>query len=424
MLLTSRLDFTRYEQQGIDNHIISGLEGPLGVSAGTLPITSTYTPISITGASSPNLEHALAGANITIITNDPKQLRLDTNMDAMSPLTNASSPRSPGSPWIGGTGLGTAALGKSGRVIEKMMAENDKLRREIKTEIMKREELLRTVNTQKPKLEALQADNTRLTNIKVIDDNMLERRDRKIEELKAELEAERLKRSAAEKRAIEAEQQKEMSQDATRKELQQEREKARHATVHAEILQTSHQQLSREYRQRISTTNKAVRDLNHDKEGDRKRLARLDIVCNQMRQEGERMRKLHNDLTSVWHRFQTQKNDEVERLNSNAQKTLNSIDKRERENVRLGEDMERVLTRMKWVIRMDGVDKGHDSPPPSGDEMEENSKAPLVPTGPLTKAPTQELPQLPKELSLPKLAQLPKELSLPKLVQAPPPGMF
>lgn len=245
------------------------------------------------------------------------------------------------------------------------MAENDRLRREIKAEIAKREELQRAVNTQKPKLEALETENARLTNIKSMDDNIITRRDRKIEELKAELEAERTKREAAEARATEAEQQRDTTLDANRKELQQEREKARHATVHAEILQTSHQQLSREYRLRISTTSRTLRDLNHDRDEDRKRLARLDIVCNQMRQETERMRKLHQDLVSVWHRFEAQKNAEVERLGNNAAIAYGAIETREKDNHLLAEQMTDVLARMKWVIRMDGLTRGSDSPPPS-----------------------------------------------------------
>ncbi|KAF2147796.1 hypothetical protein K461DRAFT_272474 [Myriangium duriaei CBS 260.36] len=351
-------DLSHLTAHDLDLDRILNLEGALGLSA---PSRRASTTSSTPG--SPRLDN---GARITIIsTTNPKQLAMELNVDASSPLTGGSSPRSDSSPWIGGTGLGSAGLGKSGRVIERLMAENDRLRREMRAEITKREELQRAVNTQKPKLEGLQTDNARLTNIKSMDDNIIKRRDRKIEELKAELEAERKKREAAETRASEAEQQRDISQDSSRKELQQEREKARHATVHAEILQTSHQQLSREYRQRISTTNRTLRDLNHDRDEDRKRLARLDIVCNQMRQETERMRKVHHDLSSVWQRFEAQKTAEVQRLENNAKKAYSAIESREKDNDQLAEEMEKVLTRMKWVIRMDGLSRGDDSPPPS-----------------------------------------------------------
>jgi len=266
-------------------------------------------------------------------------------------LESPVSPADP-SPWIGGTGLGNVALGKSGRVIERLMAENDRLKRDLRSEIAKREELQRSLQTQKPKLDSLQAENARLTNIKSMDDNIISRRDRKIDELRHELEIERQKRDSAEQRCATAENQKEELEDSSKKEIQCEREQARHATLHAEILQTSHLQLSREYRQRIASTSKAIRDLGTEREEDRKRMARLDIVTSSMRQETERLRCAHGGFVTVWQRFQSAKQQEFDELESNAHNMTTVVDSQERLNVKLAEDMTETMSKMKWVMQL------------------------------------------------------------------------
>ncbi|KAG9887124.1 hypothetical protein KCU94_g16847, partial [Aureobasidium melanogenum] len=211
----------------------------------------------------------------------------NNDMSTTTTIIESSPILSDSTPWVGGTGLGNANLGKSGRVIEKLMAENDRLKREIKAEAAKREELQRTANAQKPRLEALQAENARLSHCKAVDESVIKRRDRKIEDLKAELDIERQKRESLEHRVEEAERKMGEYQEHSNKEVQQAVEEAKHATTHASILETSHRQLSSEYRQRIAAANKQLRELSDDREEDRKRLIKLDVVNHQMRQESE-----------------------------------------------------------------------------------------------------------------------------------------
>ncbi|KAF4553546.1 Hypothetical protein D9617_6g092770 [Elsinoe fawcettii] len=312
------------------------------------------------------------GPKFTIITNvgTPKsQALLSTTMEVLDSPT--STPDT--SPWIGGHGLGNTGLGKSGRVIERLMAENDRLRREMKAEITKREELARAVATAKPKVEKLETENARLMNVKGMDDAVIKRRERKIEELKAELESERTRREDAEKRAADSEKEKDEVVEALRKDLAVTREEARHSNVHAEILQTSHAQLAKEYRQRVAGLHKSLRDLEGQKEEDRKRLARLDVVGGQMRGEVERMRRMHAELLNVWHKFETTKNLEVEGMEEGARKLSVGIDEKEKEKVKLAEDMVEVMGKMKWVLNLDSLQRGAHSPPLSPDDVSKDT---------------------------------------------------
>jgi len=249
------------------------------------------------------------------------------------------------------------------------MSENDRLKREIRIEITKREELHRSLQTQRPALESLQAENARLTNIKSMDDNIIARRDRKIAELKAELDVERTKRVAADQRAAEAEKTTQEGEESRGREIQAAVEEAKHASVHAEILRTSHQQLSREYRQRIATTTKSLRELNEDKEEDRKRLAKLDVVNGMMKKEAERMRRLFADMSALVAKMEEEQRNKVEELESECKRIRDEARRGERENREVKSQMVEVVGRMRWVMQLEKNAVGRiDSPPPSPED--------------------------------------------------------
>ncbi|KAI4719475.1 hypothetical protein E4T48_04293 [Aureobasidium sp. EXF-10727] len=342
------------------------------------PFDSTSPADSASHPPAPELGSALSSPRKTqplpsTNTRDSVQERLlspkpsSNDMSTTTTLLESSPILSDGTPWVGGTGLGNANLGKSGRVIEKLMAENDRLKREIKAEAAKREELQRTSNAQKPRLEALQAENARLSHCKAVDESVIKRRDRKIEDLKAELDIERQKRESLEHRVQEAERKMGEYQEHSNKEVQQAVEEAKHATTHASILETSHRQLSSEYRQRIAAANKQLRELSDDREEDRKRLTKLDVVNHHMRQESEKARKLYNELLAASDKYREEKDSEVDLVLGDVKQLKGGINHREVKLERTLEEMQEVTNRMKWLMNMHKVnsENGVNSPPPS-----------------------------------------------------------
>ncbi|KAG9961400.1 hypothetical protein KCU61_g5595, partial [Aureobasidium melanogenum] len=338
----------------------------------TSPVdVSSHTPApeTLSGLISPRTSQPPQSTN----TRDSVQEQLlspkpsNNDMSTTTTIIESSPILSDSTPWVGGTGLGNANLGKSGRVIEKLMAENDRLKREIKAEAAKREELQRTANAQKPRLEALQAENARLSHCKAVDESVIKRRDRKIEDLKAELDVERQKRESLEHRVQEAERKMGEYQEHSNKEVQQAVEEAKHATTHASILETSHRQLSSEYRQRIAAANKQLRELSDDREEDRKRLIKLDVVNHQMRQESEKARKLYNELVVASDKYKTEKDSEVDLVLGDVKALKGSISHRELALESTLGEMHEVMNRMKWLMNMQKVnsENGVNSPPPS-----------------------------------------------------------
>ncbi|KAH0273231.1 hypothetical protein KCU91_g6099, partial [Aureobasidium melanogenum] len=181
------------------------------------------------------------------------------------------------------------------------------------------------------------------------------------------LDVERQKRESLEHRVQEAERKMGEYQEHSNKEVQQAVEEAKHATTHASILETSHRQLSSEYRQRIAAANKQLRELSDDREEDRKRLIKLDVVNHQMRQESEKARKLYNELVVASDKYKTEKDSEVDLVLGDVKALKGSISHRELALESTLEEMHEVMNRMKWLMNMQKVnsENGVNSPPPS-----------------------------------------------------------
>ena len=225
------------------------------------------------------------------------------------------------------------------------MTENDKLKRDLNTQIIKCQELEKSLQTYKPQIEALRQENDNLSHARGVDSGLISRRDRKIEEMKAELVAERSRREQAEGVARTREREKEEVEEKCRREVGVLGESTKHATLHAEILETSHRQLAAEYRARAEAWRKDLGAVNEGKEQDRQRLARLDVVTEQMRQELERSRKLNGEIVEAWERMREEGERELQGL----------VDVGEKENERtrkLSMEMDQVVNKMRWVMNV------------------------------------------------------------------------
>lgn len=284
--------------------------------------------------------------------------RLDTlrpNGVASSPAANSPlSTTSESSPatWSSAVGHATTS-GKSGRVIERLMTENDKLKRDLNEQMIRCQELEKNLQTYKPQIEALRQENDNLSHARGVDSNLISRRDRKIEELKTDLASERQRRETAETLARQREREKEEIEEQTRREMQNMTESTKHATLHAEILETSHKQLSAEYRARAEVWKKDLNSIIDGREQDRKKLARLDVVADQMRQELERSKRLNGEIVEAWVRLREEQNARLKGIE----------DENQRENERsrnLSTEMDEVVNQMRWLMGVKNVQDATD----------------------------------------------------------------
>ncbi|KAK6340682.1 hypothetical protein TWF696_009006 [Orbilia brochopaga] len=181
------------------------------------------------------------------------------------------------------------SAGKSGRVIEKLMAENDRLRRELKSETAKREEEQRRAEAARSSRDSLQSINENLVHQTNIDKTSLSRKDRKIEELRSEREDNLKKRQEAETnlRKYAAEQDQKVAELA--KDLSTEQaEKERYARQY-DVLMASWKHLEDRYQTSVNRLKKRIEEIAAEEKRNRTAVAKLEITIEQQRQEIEKM---------------------------------------------------------------------------------------------------------------------------------------
>lgn len=202
---------------------------------------------------------------------------------------------------ISGTGgigsLGRSTTGKSGRVIERLMAENDRLRRELKVETTARAEEKKAREAILQSRDSLQSTNDILVHQTNIDKRSLEKKDRKIEELKNERDTERSMRTVAERdlRQIQAEGDAEMQ--TIRQELVMATTLREKAITQYEALASGWKQLDQSYRTKVEEMRRKLDDMLAERARDQALLKRLEVTAEQQRQEVEKMRAAKSKVT-------------------------------------------------------------------------------------------------------------------------------
>ncbi|KAI6814264.1 hypothetical protein KC332_g11128 [Hortaea werneckii] len=269
------------------------------------------------------------------------------NGNVSSPAVPVASPHENESPsqWSSAVGHATTS-GKSGRVIEKLMAENDRLKRDLEIAVMKSQELEKNLATLKPQMDALQAENDNLSHSSTVDSSILARKERRIEELRADSAAKAQRALAAETQMRQQQRQLEELHEQHSRDHQSMLDQTKHATVHAEILETSHKQLSAEYRARREAWERDLAVLHQERDDDRARMARLDVVHEQMRQENERTRKVQTELMARW-----------EDMEQAMHSTLEEGEQENEKTRKKSLEMDQVVNQMKWLM---GVQKTAD----------------------------------------------------------------
>lgn len=263
--------------------------------------------------------------------------------DSVESTANSTHPPASENSGQWSSAVGHASTGKSGRVIERLMSENDKLKRDLNAQVVKCQELEKSLQTYKPQMEKLREENDNLTHARGVDSSLISRRDRKIEELKGDLASERQRREKAESMARQREREKDDIEEQKRRDMLKMTEETKHATISADILQTSHRQLSAEYRARAETWQKDLNALKEGRAKDKEKLARLDVVTNQMRHEMERSKKLNSEIIEAWDAYRE----------LSEQRLRGVIEEGEQENERtrkLSTEMDQVVNQMRWVM--------------------------------------------------------------------------
>lgn len=253
-------------------------------------------------------------------------------------------------PWSSAVGKATAG-GKSGRVIERLMNDNDRLLREKKLAVVRLEEEIKRGESARSALESLQVSNGVLTSLHESDAGLLIKRDRRIQELREDLEAEKSRRCNAEKEAHETKQERDETLDKVKREAADEREQSKRATTQYEILSRSWNSLESRYLKQAEVLRADLSSLRAEIDGDKRKLTQLEIITEQLRQEAEKNRRAKEKLSLDVQDYKLLQEESMSDIRRNAQHN-------EAVNNQAQQRMEAVMGEMKYVVNVKRDFKG------------------------------------------------------------------
>ena len=249
-----------------------------------------------------------------------------------------------GYPWSSAVGRATTG-GKSGRVIERLMNDNDRLLREKKLAIVKLEEEVKRGESARSALESLQVSNENYVSMHEADTSLLAKRDRRIQQLRDDVDAERAKREKAERETRDTRRERDETIERLRKEAAEEREQSIRATSQYETLSKSWKDLESHYLKQTEHLQMDIASLKASIEGDRQKLARMEVIMEQMGKETERTGKAKEKLSSDFEAYKAEREASIRDMREIAERNEGLSDEGRRQ-------LEEVLGQMRYVVNV------------------------------------------------------------------------
>lgn len=256
---------------------------------------------------------------------------------AISPTDSSNSP------WS--AAVGGAKNGKSGRVIERLMGDNDRLQREKTLASAKYEEELKRSESARSAVESLRASNENLTSMHESDTTLLAKRERKIEELREELENERQRRERAETETKETRNERDTVVQRLTKEAMEERELSKRSVSQYEVLQSSWKSQGERFDRQVQKLKASIKALQDQISEDKQKIAHIDVITEQLNQECEKTRKAKDNLAQEFDAYKSEQEKGVEEIRKRAERNDQGYD-------RLLKDVTAVLGEMKYVVNV------------------------------------------------------------------------
>ncbi|KAI9681166.1 MAG: hypothetical protein M1817_002448 [Caeruleum heppii] len=241
--------------------------------------------------------------------------------------------------------VGRATTGKSGRVIERLQAENDRLKRELKLETLRREEEQKKGDNARGQMESLQATNANLLQMWEGDKTSLARKERKVEELKLDLEGEKSRREEVEAQLKEVILAGEKTEEELKRQAREDSEKAKRSGTQYDVLSSSWHQMDQSYRRKTERLKADIEAMTLDGSRDRGKLDSLKIIIEQQRQEIEKMIVAKEGMSRQFDEFKDEVDESARSIREHA------LDNERRNSEALAETL-KVLGEMKHIINV------------------------------------------------------------------------
>ncbi|KAK0389539.1 hypothetical protein NLU13_3114 [Sarocladium strictum] len=247
--------------------------------------------------------------------------------------------------------IGKAGLGKTGRVINKLVSDNDALKREIKIEQLKAEEAKQAARLIEDKMERMVNDyESRLLEANVTK-TLLARKERQVETLTATVEAEK-------KRTAEALQREKNWRDELDKVRKDTEIQIDEATGYAQLMEGRYNAISSHWRDQgdqvkraVSGMKNEIETLNEERRSDDDKIQTLRDLCEQQDSNIQQLRREKEDIARKFEEYKQAQEDGLRDIKINAAR-------REAEQERILEESREALAKLKWALNVKQNVKG------------------------------------------------------------------
>ncbi|KAK4463125.1 hypothetical protein QBC42DRAFT_325150 [Cladorrhinum samala] len=241
--------------------------------------------------------------------------------------------------------VGKAGLGKTGRVINRLVSDNEALKRDIKIEQLKAEESRQTARLLEDKLERTISEyESRLLEANVTK-TLLARKERQVESLQATIELER-------SRAVAAGDRERVWKEALDEVKAKAKREVDEATNYAMLMEGRYNAISShwkdqgtEVKQLIARMSAEIAELNQERRRDDEKIITLNSICDQ---QDHNIRKITEEKEAI-----ERQHEEYKAEQERALKGIKTDGKqREEEQEAMLEECRETLNKLKWALNV------------------------------------------------------------------------
>jgi hypothetical protein len=256
----------------------------------------------------------------------------------------STSPSSAGTPqWS--SAVGRANLGKSGRVIERLMGENDMLKRDLNLERLRQEESKQAVKMAEGKMEALAAEYDSKLHDAAINKTLLKRRERQVAEMKSQIEMEKVRAEKAEERERGWREQMEMLREECGRKVED-------AQTYASLMEGRNKAMTSHWKEQGAEVNRTVNKLGKEIETlvlerrqDDKRMNMLQGLCDQQATQLANLQKEKEGIQKAFEMYKRTQEESLQGIKVRARA-------QEEKNEEALKETQKVLGELKWALNI------------------------------------------------------------------------
>ncbi|KAK3903772.1 hypothetical protein C8A05DRAFT_43053 [Staphylotrichum tortipilum] len=243
--------------------------------------------------------------------------------------------------------VGKAGLGKTGRVINRLVSDNEALKRDIQIERLRAEESRQTARLLEDKLERTISDyESRLLEANVTK-TLLARKERQVESLQDAVELER-------KRAVDAANRERVWKDELEKTRADAKRRVEDATNHAALCEGRYNAISshwkdqgEEVKRSMGRMREEVKGLVVERKKDDEKIETLRELCDQQDGNIRELTRQKEEMEAQFERYKRQQEEDLRAIKTRA-------DEREREQERTLAEAREVLDKLRWALNVKG----------------------------------------------------------------------